>query len=31
VDRSSDGRLSAYIGFAFYNTTAGASANWSAQ
>jgi hypothetical protein len=31
VDRSSDGRLSAYIGFAFYNTTAGASANWLPQ
>ena len=31
VDRTSDGRLSAYLGFVFYNTTAGASANWLPQ
>ena len=31
MDRTSDGRLSAYIGFVFYNTTGAASANWSLQ
>jgi hypothetical protein len=31
VDKTSDGRLSAYLGFVFYNTTGGASASWLPQ